>query len=577
MMLRRWPFVVGAGAFALSASSACRPPHETAVPLHAPLAPAESLYQELRYYKDQVDVTGYRGADRTLDGVSVAELARRYGETRVRLLRELARVAPAALSDEDRRALEVMRRTLDRELVERLAPPEPAAAVEAVDGTCDYDAKTLADSGGLAALSARIYTCFGRAARQIAFEGDTLDRLTVLGTLPRTEDPDRRRRLFLALDGVWRSVNGDDGPASPYRHLVRLSAKAWAAGASPVEASVRDLGVRPEVMEGWLTAVLERWRQVTPDEMLEPWDFYYAAGEASRVLSPRISRGGLRSLNNRYYVALGADPESLRIQYDLDPRAGKTPVAFTTFGARGRHAGAWVGSEPWVFATYRVGGLDNLSELLHETGHGIHIAAIRTRPAFHDWPDSDPFSEALGDLVALEIYEPAWQARYLGDSVPLDRSFRAKYAGVVLDIAWALFEIRMHRDPGADPNRVWTDITQRYLRITPHPEWSWWAMRGQLVDAPGYMMNYAVGAIIAADLRARMKGLRGPGSWGDRSWYPWISARLYRFGLERPSRAVITAFLGRPLSPRALLQDMGRMKLGARHSPSPRTPSGPPP
>jgi hypothetical protein len=49
--------------------------------------------------------------------------------------------------------------------------------------------------------------------------------------------------------------------------------------------------------------------------------------------------------------------------------------------------------------------------------------------------------------------------------------------------------MRMQRDPGANPNRVWTGLTHDYLRIRPHPELSWWAMRGQLVDAPGYMMN----------------------------------------------------------------------------------------
>ena len=45
-----------------------------------------------------------------------------------------------------------------------------------------------------------------------------------------------------------------------------------------------------------------------------------------------------------------------------------------------------------MFATYRTGGLDNLNELLHETGHAVHIAAIHTRPAFADWPDSDPLT-----------------------------------------------------------------------------------------------------------------------------------------------------------------------------------------
>jgi hypothetical protein len=236
-------------------------------------------------------------------------------------------------------------------------------------------------------------------------------------------------------------------------------------------------------------------------------------------------------------------------------------VAFTDFGGRARREnGAWRPGEPWVFATYRAGGLDNLNELLHETGHAVHIAAIRTRPAFADWPDSDPFTEGLADFIALDVYEPAWQQRWLGDSVPLADGLRGRYAGIVMDVAWALFEVRMQRDPAADPNAVWTEITRRYLKLRPHPELSWWAMRGQLLDSPGYMMNYAVGAILVAAIRDRTRELHGPFAAGDSSWYAWIAPRLYRFGLERTSRAVIEEFLGGPVTPRAILADIARMR-----------------
>jgi Zn-dependent M32 family carboxypeptidase len=106
---------------------------------------------------------------------------------------------------------------------------------------------------------------------------------------------------------------------------------------------------------------------------------------------------------------------------------------------------------------------------------------------------------------------------------------------------------------------VWADLTSQYLRIKPHPELSWWAMRGQLIDAPGYLMNYAIGAMITTDLRRRMVQERGSFATADSTWYPWISERIYRFGLERLSRDVLEGFLGRPISPRALLDDMGRM------------------
>jgi oligoendopeptidase F len=248
------------------------------------------------------------------------------------------------------------------------------------------------------------------------------------------------------------------------------------------------------------------------------------------------------------------------VYYHLAAGTGKDPVAYTDFAERNRWVdGRLVPGRPWVSASYLAGGFDNLTELLHETGHAIHIAGIRTRPAFVDWPDDDTFTEALADVAAAEAFEPFWQITFLGDSIPLARALRAKYAWTAMDMAWALFEIRIHREPGADPNAVWTAITSEYLRIRPHPEWSWWAMRGQLIDSPGYLVNYAIGAFVTADIRHRIQQLKGPMMDADSTLYPWLVAQLYQFGGERPSARVLEDFLGRRLSAMALLADLDRI------------------
>jgi len=74
------------------------------------------------------------------------------------------------------------------------------------------------------------------------------------------------------------------------------------------------------------------------------------------------------------------------------------------------------------------------------------------------------------------------------------------------------------------------------------------------------MSNYAIGAIIIADLRARLIAQHGDFALGDPTWYAWTSARLYRWGLARTSRSVIEEFLGRPLSPDALVADLSRAR-----------------
>ncbi|HYF38819.1 MAG TPA: hypothetical protein VD930_03945 [Gemmatimonadales bacterium] len=471
----------------------------------------------------------------------------------------LAAIDSVELERDDQRAIGIMRRTLQQDLA-TLTLPAFSGNESPSPPKCDYDSKIVVRVGrGLDSLRSRIYACYGWAQSHVAVGEDTLDRLSILSRLGRTDDPDRRRELFLALDPVWRSINRSNEPTSPYRVLLAAEVEQG-QGLLPSLAQLGASGMPADSLERWLLAMLETWRQSNPDSLIEPWDWYHRMGEASRRLSPRISRERLIQLNADVFQSLGADVEALGVDYDLEPRAGKTPVAYTTFAVRPRRRnGSWRPAKPLVVATYRSGGLDNLNELLHETGHAIHIAAIRTRPAYADWPDSDPFTEAVADFVALEVYEPVWQQRWLGDSVPEEVSLRARYAGIIMDVAWALFELRMQRDPTADPNHTWTELTRNYLRIRPHPEISWWAMRGQLVDSPGYMMNYAAGAILVAAIRERTRQLHGFFSTGNPTWYRWIAPRLFRFGLERSSKAVVTEFVGGPVSPAAILADMSRM------------------
>ncbi len=525
------------------------------------LAPAESMFQALHLVKDRIGVTSARGASADTDGTSLAELQRRYASMRVPLAAALASLDSAKLAPEDQHALGAMRASLASGLASDADDTEPGDAASHAPPDCNYDAAALAHGdSAYERLERRMYACYTRAVQRVQFEGKTLDRLTAIGMLAQMDDREQRHRLFAAIDTIWRSMNGDDSEGSPYRQFVKLSAARWRAKGSPVDAEARVLRIDPAEMEKWLVSVLEAWRVSTPPEMIEPWDYHYQGGAASRALSARIPLDDLGTLNAHYFRDLGANLAALQVHYDLTPRVGKTPVAFTDFGGRPHLVnGAWVPGEPWVFATYRVGGLDNLEELLHETGHAVHISAIHQRPAFLNWPDNDALTEGLGDVAALECYEPRWQMHYLGDSVSTALGLRARYSGIVMDIAWSLFEVRMHRDPSADPNKVWADLTSHYLHITPHPEFSWWAMRGQLIDSPGYMANYAIGSIIIADIRARVKEQHGDFTTGDPTWYAYMTEHIYKFGLSRSSADVITEFLGRPISANAILVDMKRM------------------
>ena len=485
------------------------------------------------------------------EGKSRAEWQQLYVALRAGLSAALGK-HPAALSREDQRAMTVMRAAVR----ESSATPDSLAPT----GHCTDARRTRQP---LRTLQQSLYACFSELANNLQFEGTAVTRVAAFELLTRMPEPERRKALFLAFVPLWQAINGANQPDSPYRRMIGQASAEVRTGGSPVDEAARTIEVPVAELERWLQVVLEAWRLANPDTPQEPWDYRFAAGAAERELAAAVPLKDLQSLNQRFYVDLGLDLAQARVLYDLGPRPGKAPLAYTDYIRRGRQlASGWQPTLVRVSANYEHGGLGPLNEFVHENGHAAHMLALHTRPAFMDLGDA-LFYEAFADVPAWSVYEPRWQDRYLGKHASESASLRARYAAVMLDVAWALFECRMLREPAADPNAVWTAITSRYLHITPHPELAWWAVRVQLVDKPGYMVNYGLGAIITADLRQRITRQLGPFDSGEPRWFGWLADNLLRSGEEQPTAVQLRQFLGRGVTPQALLDDLRRITPAA--------------
>ncbi len=470
---------------------------------------------------------------------------------RAELTARLGAVNTARLGADDANALTAMRRTF-RDYAEETAP----------GGTAPTCADASDPDAGFAALTGALAACFRELGNQMPFEGGTISRGTALQLLHDIEEPERRRAVFDAFSPLWQALNGNNEPDSPYRRAIRLAAEDAKSGGSYIDQAAHALGVTHADVERWLLEMLEAWRVANDPQPIEPWDFRFSIGEANRLLADRIPPGALLPLNQRYYLDLGANLESLGVVYDLAERPDKSALAYCDFLVRGRYEpdGTWRPTIARIVGTYPNGGLYSMNELVHENGHAVHISAIRNRPAFTDWPDT-LFTEAFADVPAWSVYEPAWQRKYLGTAIDATTSLRAQFGGVILDVAWSLFELRLLRDPTLDPNAVWTDITSHYLHIKPHPDVPWWAMRVQLGGNPGYMIHYGLGAVLTAEIRQRAAELIGPMDAGNPAWYAWSSEKLLRFGSERDTRQLIQDLLGRKLTSAVILGQIRRIDL----------------
>ncbi|MBB6095319.1 hypothetical protein HNQ60_004209 [Povalibacter uvarum] len=490
------------------------------------------------------------GLQSTWEGRDRAQWLERYSAKRAAVLASLQKIPADRLAGVDARAAQVMREAID-------AAGSSPDSMAPTARCSDAQRRDLAPD----ALRQSLYGCFAELANSLRFENGLVTRVGAFDLLTRMEEPARRKALFFAFVPLWQSLNGNSEPQSPYRRMIAATSAAMSPEDSPINAAARTVGADAARIERWLEQILDTWRRVTDDEPIEPWDYRFVHGAAERELGPAIAREAMQPINERFYLDLGADLKRWGVLYDLDPRTGKAPLAYTDYVRRGREAnGAWQPTLVRISGNYAHGGLGLLNELVHENGHAVHMMALRTRPAFMDLGDA-VFYEAFADVPSWSVYEPAWQQKYLGVSATQERSLRSLYATVMLDVAWGLFDLRMLREPQRNPNEVWTEITHRYLHIVPHPELSWWAVRVQLVDSPGYMINYGLGSVITADIRKQITQNLGSVDAGNARWYPWLAEKVLASGQTQETSQLLRDFLGRPVSPQALLEQLERLRV----------------
>jgi hypothetical protein len=505
-----------------------------------------------RLYADFLDDQGAVGAIESgivhqIEGRGLRDWRVERDKNKDQLIKEFNELGAKPLNKSELRIFGSMRRTFDELMAEGSESKDPHARCS--------DAALPASIG--VRLRADLYACFDSLGNRIEFDGRRLTRVAALQMSQEMDDPARRREIFYAMAPLWVSINAGDEPDSPYRRLIRPAADDFKAGRSSINAAARTLGIGVQEAERWLVEMLDAWRIANAGDPrpVEPWDYRYHYAAASRGLAKAVPKSALLPTQQRFYRDLGADPEKLGILFDIDPRPGKAPLAYSDTVRIGRSIdGKWRSAISRVSANDDRGGLGILNELVHETGHAVHYLAIKTRPAFF-WPDI-AFIESFADVPSWSVYSPAWQSKYLGAAVSRSEGLREQYAGVMLDVAWSLFELRMLRHPAADPNQIWTDIARRYLNIVPHPEISWWAIRSQLVTDPGYMMNYGLGALMTAEIRAKTAASIGSFDAGNPRWFVWTSEHLLRFGAEMETTQLMRQFLGHPVSPSALIAEI---------------------
>src|SRR4030095_1271705 len=287
-------------------------------------AQAAALPQIESAYADFNDASGAiglieSGFKDSYEGRTRGEWQRLQLDARKEVVDGLAGLPDRGLAPADRRAVEIMRRSMaDFEETGSLAPT----------GKCqDAHRKDIE----YAALREALYACFGALSNSLDFEGEKVTRVGAFDLLTRMNEPERRKKLFLTFVPLWQAINGKSERDSPYRRIVAMAAERGRKEGTEIDAAAKTVGASTAEVERWLVQILDAWRKASGDKPMEPWDYRYRGGATQRELGDAIAREAMQPINERYYSDLGAQLSAWNVIYDLDPRQGKAPLAYTDY------------------------------------------------------------------------------------------------------------------------------------------------------------------------------------------------------------------------------------------------------
>ena len=351
------------------------------------IAAVERSFGELLAALGDVVVARSRGAPADRAGGHDARAGPPLRARRRRVRRRRSTRSPTpALRGEDARALANMRdiaRLARRARSRRPGARPPSGGVDARHRTL----RRAAGDASLDAMARRPRPC--RSARRHS----TADgpRAARHGTRSRTRGgPCSSRSGRLARRSTATAATRARTGA-----LLRSSAARWRTHGSPIEANAAVArAAEPDRSRGRCTIDPGRLAvgRSGPDR-IEPWDYWYAVGAAQRRLDrPCHASSGCSTLEptlpGRRSARTRTRSGSLRRRAATRPAADPGGI-HDRHGRLGRSAatGPWTRDRRGSSPRTRRAASGNLVELLHESGHAIHGAAIRTRPAFLEWTD----------------------------------------------------------------------------------------------------------------------------------------------------------------------------------------------
>lgn len=406
------------------------------------------------------------------------------------------------------------------------------------------------------------------------------------------EDRERRRRAWEALQRTGQAAL-DAGFGELVRRRNAFARRLVSPRTAKPYADFFEMAMeRLDLDPAFLTSLFRRIRSETEEraeslrteqarsigvERIEWWDASFVEQrEYGAGIDRYFPADRLRATLDQTFAAFGFDLSG--ILFDLAPLPGKSPHAFCfTVQAPQLRLPPWevdpseaavTGSDVRITANVERDGLPTYETLLHETGHGVHSQSLRGWFSIHRRSPHAAFSEGVAQLFGGLVHDSAWLERFGasagGDDLSRSRieefrrhAWKKDLFRIRLWIALVEFERRLYTEPDPDPDRIWWELMEQWLRLPRRPGLPAYGTVVHFVGHPIYYPNYLMADVAAASLRAALEQRFGA-FFGPRSTEvgAFLRRTLLAPGNVRPWTELVREVTGDGLDPDPLIASL---------------------
>jgi len=296
-------------------------------------------------------------------------------------------------------------------------------------------------------------------------------------------------------------------------------------------------------------SILEDIRSQLRFEDIDIWDLAYAYKDINSKIDSYFPADAQLGLVKSSLEKLGYDVDQLPIYFDLDAREGKSQFAYA-FPIKSPH-------DVRVMANL-TNGLYSTRVLMHEVGHALHATQISQEKALYTNSIASAWGDVMAVLIAAQCDDKGWLQNEAGIPVAVvDEYTNAKREQDIIYLRTTLcrlmFEYEAYKNPNRDLNKLYWDMSEKYLSLPRHEDLKPWAGIIHYTTHPIYLQNYLFADIIAAQSLNTIQRLYGSYS-GNKLAGSFMTHNYFRFGSRYLWREMLKRGTDEDFNPNYLIE-----------------------